>query len=146
MRHSRVIVLDRTVNTTTIYVNTDSIAQVLASGSQGLAALASLFLTDAVEHNVLATHLGYGTILISSLSAFGLLGIVESCLKASLGLEKRRATGFNMDSMRGLFGYAAGESATSGEIVEHKAVTAELLPDAVRVQKKRKFFDTEKTP
>ena len=129
--------LDRTINTTTIYVNTDSIAQVLASGSQGLAALASLFLTDAVEHNVLATHLGYGTVVISSLSALGLLGIVESCLKASLGLERCRATGFNTDSMRGLFGYAAGEPATGGEIIEYKAVTTKFLPDAVRVHKKR---------
>ncbi|OCK98243.1 uncharacterized protein K441DRAFT_674378 [Cenococcum geophilum 1.58] len=131
---------------TTIYVSTDSATQVLASGFQGLAALASLFLTDAVEHNVLATHPGYGTVFISSLSALGLLGIVESCLKASLGLEGCHATGFNMDSMHGLFGYAAGESATGGGIVECKAVTTEFLPDAVRVQKKRKFSDTEKTP
>jgi len=51
-----------------------------------------------------------------------------------------------MDSMRGLFGYAAGESAAGGEIVECGEVTAEFLPDAIRMQKKRKFFDTEKTP
>ena len=91
--------LDRTVNATTIYVersNADRIAQLLVSESQDLAALANLFLTDAVEHSVLATHLGYGTVLISALFALGLLGIVESYLKASLGLEICRAADFNI--------------------------------------------------
>lgn len=74
-----------------------SVAHVLASGSQDLAALAGLFCTDGVERNVLATHMGYGSVAASSLSILGLLGLVKSTVKLALGLEKCK-NGFSSES------------------------------------------------
>lgn len=82
----------------------DNIGSSIANGTQDLAALLGVFGTDSVERNVLATQQGTISIAISSLSMLGLLGLVKSTLKITLGLDRCRAAGFNLDSIRGLFG------------------------------------------
>ena len=94
-----------------------STAQVLASGSQDLAALAGLFATDGVERNALAGHLGYGAVISSGLSVLGILGLVKSSVKLSLGLNRCRKSGFNVDSLRGFLGYERAETPVMGKMV-----------------------------
>ena len=59
----------------------------LASESQDLAALLGLFFTDGVEINALANNFGWGTVVVSSLSLLGVLGLVKSSIKLALGLK-----------------------------------------------------------
>ena len=75
----------------------------LASGSQDLAALLGLFCTQGVERNALANNFGYGTVIASSLSLLGVLGLVKSSIKLALGLKHCEQAGFNLDSLRGIF-------------------------------------------
>src|SRR6266511_4206668 len=94
-----------------------TVGQAIASGTQDLAALARLSCTDSVEKNSQATQNGSISVAMSSLSMLGLLGLVKSTLKITLGLERCRAAGFNLDSIRGLFGYAKDETAVAGNMV-----------------------------
>jgi len=95
-----------------------SAAQDLASGSQDLSALAGLFCTDGVESNALATQTGYGTVVVSSLSLLGMLGLVKSTIKIALGLEACSSAGFSLDSLRGVYGYRRGEITSEGKLYE----------------------------
>jgi hypothetical protein len=98
--------------------------------------LAGLFCTDSVERNSLNTQFGFGAVLISPLSIVGLLGLVNGCLKLSLGLTRCRAAGFDLGSLRVLFGYLPGESpAQGGDLVPCDAVTVEFTPKEVIVSK-----------
>jgi len=95
-----------------------SAANDLASGSQDLSALAGLFCTDGVESNALATQTGYGTVVASSLSLLGMLGLVKSTIKIALGLEACSNAGLSLDSLRGVYGYRRGEITSEGKIYE----------------------------
>jgi len=95
-----------------------SAAQDLASGSQDLAALAGLFCTDGVERNALATQTGYGTVVVSSLSILGMLGLVKSTIKIALGLEACSKAGFSLDSLRGIYGYRRAETTSEGMLYD----------------------------
>jgi len=97
---------------------TSSAGNDLASGSQDLAALAGLFCTDGVERNALATQTGYGTVVASSLSLLGMLGLVKSTIKIALGLEACSKAGFSLDSLRGVYGYRKGEITSEGKLYE----------------------------
>lgn len=90
----------------------------LASGSQDLAALLGLFCTEGVERNALASQYGWGTVVASSLSLLGVLGLVKSSVKVALGLKYYGSAGFNLDSIRGIFGYLPGETPVSGTLFE----------------------------
>lgn len=94
--------------------NDESVGSSIANGTQDLAALVGVFGTDSVDRNALATQQGTISVAISSLSMLGLLGLVKSTLKITLGLDRCRAAGFNLDSIRGLFGYGRGEPASRG--------------------------------
>jgi len=97
---------------------TSSAAEDLATGSQDLAALAGLFCTDGVEGNALATQSRYGTVVVSSLSLLGMLGLVKSTIKLALGLEACSNVGFSLDSLRGIYGYRSGEIPSEGKLYE----------------------------
>lgn len=123
---------------------TSSAAKDLASGSQDLSALAGLFCTDGVERNALATQTGYGTVVVSSLSLLGMLGLVKSTFKIALGLEACSKAGFSLDSLRGIYGYRMGERPSEGKLYEcydtklnwikvsHESVSAECSYKADR--------------
>jgi len=97
---------------------TSSAAKDLATGSQDLAALAGLFCTDGVERNALATQSGYGTVVVSSLSLLGMLGLVKSTIKVALGLEACSKAGFSLDSLRGMYWYRSGERPSEGKLYQ----------------------------
>lgn len=93
-----------------------SAGQELTTGSQDLAALAGLFCTDGVERNALATQFGYGTVIVSSLSLLGILGLLKSSIKVALGLKACESAGFTLDSLRGIYGFLPGETPSKGEV------------------------------
>ncbi|KAL8860633.1 MAG: hypothetical protein Q9178_002986 [Gyalolechia marmorata] len=118
----------------------------LASGSQDLAALLGLFCTDGVERNALACSFGYGTVVASSLSLLGVLGLVKSSIKLALGLKRCEQAGFNLDSLRGIFGYLEGESPSQGTKLESMVVKLSFADDGVRIEKERRWFSGGNTP
>ncbi|KAL8920305.1 MAG: hypothetical protein Q9172_004564 [Xanthocarpia lactea] len=118
----------------------------LASGSQDLAALLGLFCTDGVERNALACSFGYGTVVASSLSLLGVLGLVKSSIKLALGLKHCEQAGFNLDSLRGIFGYLEGESPSQGTKLESMVVKLSFADDGVRIEKERRWFSGGNRP
>ncbi|KAL9032639.1 MAG: hypothetical protein Q9180_006387 [Flavoplaca navasiana] len=118
----------------------------LASGSQDLAALLGLFCTQGVERNALANNFGYGTVIASSLSLLGILGLVKSSIKLALGLKHCEQAGFNLDSLRGIFGYLEGESPSQGTKLDCMVVTVTAGNERVRIHKERRWFSGGNTP
>ena len=126
--------------------DSDSVGTNIANGTQDLAALAGVFGTDSVERNALATQLGTVSVAISSLSMLGLLGLVKSTLKITLGLDRSRAAGFNLDSIRGLFGYSRGEPPSRGEIFEGFSIKVNFYPTKITIHRKERRLDDENSP
>lgn len=118
-----------------------STASDLASGSQDLAALLGLFCTDGVERNALAYNFGWGTVVASSLSLLGVLGLVKSSIKLALGLKYCQQAGFNLDSIRGIYGYLPGESPTTGSLAKCSMVLVKLSASGVIITKSPRFVD-----
>ncbi|KAL8837937.1 MAG: hypothetical protein Q9176_005413 [Flavoplaca citrina] len=118
----------------------------LASGSQDLAALLGLFCTQGVERNALANNFGYGTVVASSLSLLGVLGLVKSSIKLALGLKRCEQAGFNLDSLRGIFGYLEGESPSQGTKLDCMVVKVTVGNKTVRIHKERRWFSGGNTP
>lgn len=111
----------------------------LASGSQNLAALLGLFCTDGVERNALAYSFGWGTVVVSSLSLLGILGLVKSSIKLALGLKYCQQAGFNLDSLRGIFGYLPGESPATGCLVECGVLQVKMSSSGMSITKTKRY-------
>lgn len=126
--------------------NSDSVGSNIANGTQDLAALAGVFGTESVERNALATQNGTVSIAVSSLSMLGLLGLVKSTLKITLGLDRCRAAGFNLDSIRGFLGYGRGEPASRGSIFECYSIKVTFALDKIIIHRKERRLDDENTP
>ena len=124
----------------------DSTASALASGSQDLAALLGLFATDGIERNALASHLGWGSVVASSLSLLGILGLVKSSIKLALGLDYCSSAGFNLDSVRGIFGFLPGESAASGPLVHCDFAVVQISSQGMKITKSERYFSEATTP
>ncbi len=118
----------------------------LASGSQDLAALLGLFCTQGVERNALANNFGYGTVIASSLSLLGILGLVKSSIKLALGLKHCEQAGFNLDSLRGIFGYLEGESPSQGTKLNCMVLKVKYLDVGVQIEKEPRWFSAGNTP
>lgn len=96
----------------------NSFSQTIAGGTQDLAALAGLFCTDGVERNALSVQAGYVAIAVSSLSLLGVLGLVRSAVKVALSLRRCSNAGFNLDSLRSLYGYLPEEADPAKGMIE----------------------------
>ena len=112
----------------------------LASGSQDLAALLGLFCTDGVERNALANNFGWGTVVASSLSLLGVLGLVKSSIKLALGLKYCQQAGFNLDSIRGIFGYLPGESPATGSLLDCGVLLIKLSSTGMSITKTKRYI------
>ncbi|KAL8872522.1 MAG: hypothetical protein Q9174_001866 [Haloplaca sp. 1 TL-2023] len=82
----------------------DAPFQVLADGTQDLAALVGVFATDSVERYAIDYNKGYLSASSATLSLLGLLGYVRALIKLGLGPEKCNNAGFDTRSLRPLFG------------------------------------------
>ncbi|OCK84340.1 hypothetical protein K432DRAFT_401221 [Lepidopterella palustris CBS 459.81] len=124
----------------------NTVAKNLVSGSQDVAALAGLLFSNSVEKSALATHLGYGHMAISRLSLLGILGIVKTAFKITLGRERCTAAGFSLDPVRGIFGYTALEAAANQEIVDCDIVTVHFREKEIIVEKAKRYFHPDSNP
>ena len=123
-----------------------STASDLASGSQDLAALLGLFCTDGVERNALAYNFGWGTVVASSLSLLGVLGLVKSSIKVVLGLRYCQQAGFNLDSIRGTYGYLPGESPVTGCLMECHVAIVKISGQGMSIKKEKRYLSGASTP
>lgn len=78
--------------------------QILADGTQDLAALVGLFATDGVERYTIDYTRGFLPPVTAPLSLLGLLGYVRALLKLSLGIDICERTGFSTTSLRSYTG------------------------------------------
>ena len=92
--------------------------QVLADGTQDLAALVGLFATDGVERYTIDYTRGFLPPVTAPLSLLGLLGYVRALLKVSLGIEFCERAGFSTASLRSYAGVRPGDVARSERIVD----------------------------
>lgn len=98
--------------------NRDSGFQILADGTQDLAALVGLFATDGVERYTIDYTRGFFPPVTAPLSLLGLLGYVRALLKLSLGIEFCERTGFSTASLRSYAGVRRRDVAQSERIIE----------------------------
>ena len=112
----------------------------LASGSQDLAALLGLFFTDGVEINALANNFGWGTVVASSLSLLGVLGLVKNSIKLALGLKYCQQAGSNLDSVRGIYGYIPGESPATRSLLECGVLLIKLSSSEMSITKIERYI------
>jgi len=124
----------------------DSFAQILASGSQDLAALIGLFATDGLERNALATQYGWGTVVACSLSLLGILGLIKSSVKVALGLERCATAGFNLDSMRAMFGFLEEEKSATTSLKDCNITKVKIDRTGMVITKVKRFFAEDMTP
>ncbi len=124
----------------------DSVAEAIASGTQDLAALAGLFCTDSVEENFLRMQLGYGTVLVSSLSLLGILGLTRGCLKLFLGLQNCNNAAFSPATIRGFYGYGKDESPENGKTFDTVICSTTNEDDYVHITKKAQKFTAVTKP
>ncbi|KAL8899268.1 MAG: hypothetical protein Q9207_006279 [Kuettlingeria erythrocarpa] len=82
----------------------DSPFQVLADGTQDLAALVGIFATASVERYSIDYNKGYLSASSATLSLLGLRGYVRALVKLGLGSKGCYSAGFDTWSMRPLFG------------------------------------------
>ncbi|KAJ9667282.1 hypothetical protein H2201_002483 [Coniosporium apollinis] len=89
--------------------------------------------------------MGYGSVAASSLSILGLLGLVKSTVKLALGLEKCSTAGFNVDSLRGRYGYLPDESINT-DLFDCDAVDVVTTKEDLYISKQKQFLQRERTP
>ena len=92
--------------------------QILADGTQDLAALVGLFATDGVERYTIDYTRGFLPPVTAPLSLLGLLGYVRALLKLSLGAEFCERTGFSTTSLRSYAGVRRRDVPPSERIIE----------------------------
>ncbi|KAI9672531.1 MAG: hypothetical protein M1817_003297 [Caeruleum heppii] len=80
--------------------------QVLADGSQDLAALVGIFTTDSVERYVVDYSKGYLSVAVTTCSLFGILGWVRAMIKLAMGAEACEHAGLPTASLRPILGLA----------------------------------------
>ena len=105
--------------------------QILADGTQDLAALVGLFATDGVERYTIDYTRGFLPPVTAPLSLLGLLGYVRALLKLSLGLDLCERTGFSTTSLRSYAGVRRRDVSQSERFTKvhylERAITSSTL-------------------
>lgn len=92
--------------------------QILADGTQDLAALVGLFATDGVERYTIDYTRGFLPPVTAPLSLLGLLGYVRGLLKMSLGIDFCERAGLSTASLRSYAGVRRRDMTQSESIIE----------------------------
>ncbi|KAG6988600.1 hypothetical protein G7Y79_00070g096990 [Physcia stellaris] len=92
--------------------------QVLADGTQDLAALVGIFATDSVERYAFNYSRGHLSSAVSMLSLLGLLGYVRALVKLAMGPEACENAGFDMKALRPMFGVSDTDRLPTSELYE----------------------------
>ena len=96
----------------------DGSFQVLADGTQDLAALVGIFATNSVERYAFDYSRGHLSSAVSMLSLLGLLGYVRALVKLGMGLEACENAGFDMKALRPMFGVSDTDRLPTSEVYE----------------------------
>ncbi|KAK4224186.1 hypothetical protein QBC38DRAFT_547859 [Podospora fimiseda] len=101
------------------YENDDrsSTLQVLAGGTQDLAALIGLFATDSVERYAVDYSRGYLGAALAPCSMFGILGYVRALIKLAIGRDACVAASFPTAPVRSILGVPAQDRLPGDELV-----------------------------
>ncbi|RPA81481.1 hypothetical protein BJ508DRAFT_376395 [Ascobolus immersus RN42] len=91
--------------------------QVLADGTQDLAALVGIFATDSVERYAVDYARGYLSVAVSTCSLLGMLGYVRALFKLYLGPKPCEKAAFPTVPIRCMFGVAAADRLTKEELI-----------------------------
>ena len=119
--------------------------QVLADGSQDLAALVGLFATDGVERYGIDYTRGLVPPITATLSLLGLLGYVRVLLKLSLGVEFCERTGLPTLSLRSYAGVGNNPSARGEKTVEVHYLKRTISKDSVAWSIKKTALHTQES-
>ena len=112
--------------------NRDGSFQVLADGTQDLAALVGIFATNSVERYAFDHSKGFMSSAVSVLSLLGLLGYIRALFKLSLGPDYCENAGFDTKDLRTYFGEFDADRAPANEI--YKVCYVERQVDDHRVR------------
>ena len=96
----------------------DGSFQVLADGTQDLAALVGIFATNSVERYAFDYSRGHLSSAVSMLSLLGLLGYLRALVKLGMGPEACENAGFDMKALRPMFGVSDTDRLPTGEVYE----------------------------
>ena len=96
----------------------DGSFQVLADGTQDLAALVGIFATNSVERYAFDYSRGHLSSAVSILSLLGLLGYVRALVKLGMGPEACENAGFDTKALRPIFGVSDTDRLPTGEVYE----------------------------
>lgn len=111
--------------------NRDNGFQILADGTQDLAALVGLFATDGVERYTIDYTRGFLPPVTAPLSLLGLLGYVRALLKLSVGIEFCERTGFSTTSLRSYAGVRACDVPQNERVIEVRYLERTITESSV---------------
>lgn len=96
----------------------DGSFQVLADGTQDLAALVGIFATNSVERYAIDYNKGHLSSAVALLSLLGLLGYVRALVKLGMGSKACEDAGFDTTALRPIFGVSDADRLPANEIYE----------------------------
>ncbi|KAF8460204.1 hypothetical protein BDZ91DRAFT_833198 [Kalaharituber pfeilii] len=102
---------------------TNSTFQLLAEGTQDLAALVGLFATDSVERYAVDYTKGFLGPAMSMCSLLGILGYARAMVKLALGLKHCENAGFPTTSVRPILGVNKADKVPAEDLVRVTYVT-----------------------
>ncbi len=94
----------------------DGSFQVLADGTQDLAALVGIFATNSVERYAFDYNKGHLSSAVAMLSLLGLLGYVRALVKLGIGPEACENAGFDTRALRPIFGVPDADRLPANEV------------------------------
>jgi len=105
--------------------------QVLADGTQDLAALVGLFATDSVERYAVDYSRGYLGAALAPCSMFGILGYVRALIKLAIGTEACVAAAFPTAPVRSILGAPPQDRLPGDELVTVNYLERTQVGDAI---------------
>ncbi|KAH0564866.1 hypothetical protein GP486_001746 [Trichoglossum hirsutum] len=105
--------------------------QVLADGTQDLAALVGLFATDSVERYTIDYSRGYLGVAMSTCSMLGILGYVRALVKLGIGLSACVAAAFPSAPVRAYLGTAEEDRLPNDELVTVRYISRREFEDTI---------------
>ncbi|KAF8460104.1 hypothetical protein BDZ91DRAFT_766515 [Kalaharituber pfeilii] len=119
--------------------------EVLAEGTQDLAALVGLFATDAVERYAVDYSRGYLSVAMATCSLLGLLGYVRALVKLAMGSESCQNSAFPTAPVRPILGVAEVDRLPKEEMVMVKYITVTSDQESMKFEIVKNVYHTEES-
>ncbi|KAG6991428.1 hypothetical protein G7Y79_00052g087680 [Physcia stellaris] len=111
--------------------NRDGTFQILADGTQDLAALVGVFATDSVERYAIDYNKGHISNAVATLSLLGILGYIRALVKLAMGAKACDNAGLNVSALRPLFGIPDADRLPSDEVHEVHYMQRQKLDETI---------------